>query len=147
MRKKLFPIAGAIVLSAALVATAGAAKKKSFHFSDTITGAQISATQAVFKVHDSRLGNGAGVQTVTFSGSAGTDKEITYYGNASAISKGSFTLGAPDANGISTVTGKGQDVGGTGKLKGFKSTYTYSGTFNTKTLIYSVVLKGTGSMK
>lgn len=147
MRKKLFPIVGATVIAAALIATAGAAKNKTFHFTDTITGAQISATQAVFKVHDARLGNGAGVQTVAFSGTSGTDKEITYYGNASATSKGSFTLGTPDANGIATVTGKGHDVGGTGKLKGFTSTYSYSGTFNTKTLVYTVVLKGTGSTK
>jgi hypothetical protein len=147
LRKKLISITGAIGLAAVLVSTAVAAKTKSFHFTTTITGAQISATQAVYKVHDSRMGNGAGVQTVTINGTTGTDKEITYYGNASATSKGTFTLGAPDANGILKVSGKGHDVSGTGKLKGFTSTYTYSGTFNTKTLVYTIVLKGTGSTK
>jgi hypothetical protein len=147
VRKRLTVTAGAIGLAAVLAATAGAAKAPTFHFTDTVTGAQISATQAVFKVHDSRLGDGAGVQTVKLNGLAGTDREITYYGNGSATSTGSFKLSAPDANGMSTVTGQGHDTGGTGKLKGFKSTYKYAGAFNTKTLLYSITLKGTGSTK
>lgn len=141
-------IVGAAVLTAAVLAgVAGAAKTKTFHFTEKITGAQISATQAAFKIHDSRLGGGAGVQTVKVSGLGGTDTETTYYGNASAQSHGSFKLGAPDANGISKVTGQGHDTSGTGKLKGFKSTYTYTGTFNTKSLVYTIVLRGTGSTR
>jgi hypothetical protein len=147
VRKKLSVIAGAIGLAAVLAATAGAAKAPTFHFVDAVTGAQISATQAVFKVHDSRLGDGAGVQTVKVSGLAGTDREITYYVDGSATSTGSFKLSAPDANGVSTLSGQGHDTGGTGKLKGFKSTYKYTGTFNTKTFVYSATLKGTGSTK
>ena len=155
MRTKFAAVAGAIALVAgALVGTAGAAssktaKPKSFKFTDVADGAQLTPTTAAFKVHDSRLGNGAGFQVVKLdkTGLAGTDQEHTYYGNASAVSKGSFKLSVPDANGISTITGKGQDIGGTGKLKGFKSTYTYSGTFNTKTLVYHVVLKGKGTTK
>jgi hypothetical protein len=138
-------IVGAAALTAAVMAGAAAAKPNIFHFTDTVTGAQISATQAVFKTHDSRFGDGAGVQTVKVSGLGGTDAEITYYGNASAKSHGSFTLGRPNAQGVSKVTGQGHDTSGTGKLKGFKSTYTYTGTFNTKTLVYTIVIKGTGS--
>jgi hypothetical protein len=138
-------IAGAVVLAATVLAAAGAAKPSSFHFTETITGASISATGAVFKIHDSRLGAGAGVQTVVTSGLGGTDTETTYYGNASAQSHGSFKVGSPDATGVSKLTGQGRDTSGTGKLKGFKSTYTYTGTFNTKTLVFTVVLKGTGS--
>lgn len=149
MRRSIVPIivAAAVVAATALAGAAGAAKTKKFHFTTTITGAQISATQAVFKVHDSRFGNGAGVQTVKLNGLSGTDTETTYYGNASAKSHGTFTIGTPDANGIATLTGKGHDTSGTGKARGFKSTYTYSGTFNTKTLVFKVVLKGTGSIK
>jgi hypothetical protein len=138
----------AVALAASVLpGAAGAAKKNSFHFTDTITGAQISATEAVFKTHDSRVGNGAGVQIVTLNGLSGTDAEISYYGNASAKSHGSFKLGVPDANGISKLTGQGRDTSGTGKLRGFTSTYTYTGTFNTKTLVFNVVLKGTGSTR
>jgi hypothetical protein len=139
-------IVGAVGLTVALLAgAAGATNTKTFHFTETITGAQISATEAVFKLHDSRVGDGAGVQTVKLSGLGGTDSEVTYYGDASAKSHGSFKLGTPDAAGVSTLTGVGHDTGGTGLLKGFKSAYTYTGTFNTKTLVYTAVLKGTGS--
>lgn len=148
MRKSIVGLVIAVVLAAtALTGAAGAAKTKTFRFTDTITGAQISATASAFKVHDSRLGNGAGVQLVKLNGLSGTDSDTTYYGNASAKSHGSFTIGTPDANGIATLTGKGHDTSGTGKLKGFSSTYTYTGTFNTKTLVFNVLLKGTGSTK
>jgi hypothetical protein len=145
-RKLVAGAVGAAALVLAIVAgEAGAAKTKTFHFTETITGAQISATQAVFKIHDSRVGDGAGVQNVTVSGLGGTDNEVTYYGNASAKSHGTFKLSAPNAQGISTLTAQGHDTSGTGKLKGFKSTYTLVGSFNTKTLTFTAVLKGTGS--
>lgn len=150
MRKTLaVMLAGIAVLAiAVLPAASGARKPKvtTFHFKDKVTGAQISATQAVYKTHDSRQGNGAGVQTVKLNGLGGTDTEITYYGNASAKSKGKFKLGTPNTQGISTVTGSGKDTGGTGVLKGFKSKYTYTGTFNTKTLVYKIVIVGTGTL-
>ena len=147
MRKRfvLFVVVGVVVPATVAAAAAGAAKTKTFHFTETITGAQISATQAVFKIHDSRVGNGAGVQVVKLSGLNGSDTETTYYGSASAKSHGAFKLGTPNATGISTLTGQGHDTGGTGKLKGFKSSYTYTGTFNVKTLVFKTVLKGTGS--
>jgi hypothetical protein len=138
----------AVLVGATALATAGAAdavKAKQFHFTETLTGAQISATVAVFKIHDSRVGDGAGVQVVKLNGLSGTDTDTTYYAVGSAKSHGSFKLGAPDANGISVLTGEGRDTGGTGKLKGFKSVYTYTGTFNLKTLVFTATLKGTGS--
>ncbi len=148
MRKLIVSTAGAAILAATVFAgAAGARKTKTFHFTETLTGAQISATEAVFKLHDSRVGNGAGVQTVKLNGLAGTDTEIVYYGNASAKSHGSFKIGAPDATGVAKLTGQGQDTGGTGKLKGFRSKYTYTGTFNLKTLVFNATLTGTGSTK
>ncbi len=149
MRKSvLSTLAGAFTLIAIVLAgTAGAAKTKAFHFTETIAGAQISSTEAVFKIHDSRVGNGAGVQIVKLNGLAGTDTDTAYYVNASATSHGSFQLGAPDANGVAKLTGQGRDTGGTGKLKGFMSKYTYTGTFNLKTMVFKVVIKGTGSTK
>ncbi len=43
------------------------------------TEGQISATEAVFTIHDSRVGNGAGVQVVELSGLSGSDTDTTYY--------------------------------------------------------------------
>jgi len=134
---KILPVL-AFAAAAAVPVTAAAANRRSFHFKEGLSGAQISATEAVFKIHDSRVGNGAGVQTVKLNGLSGSDKEIIYYKNATAMSHGTFTLSAPDASGISKLTGKGTDTNGTGKLKGFTSTYTYSGTFNINTcLLYT----------
>lgn len=147
MRRSLVSILGAVVMVAALAGSAGAAKTKTFHFTETVTGAQISATEAVFKIHDSRVGDGAGIQIIKLNGLAGTDEDTTYYRGASAKSHGSFLIGTPDANGISKLTGKGRDTGGTGKLNGFTSKYTYTGTFNTKTLVFKIIIKGTGSTK
>jgi hypothetical protein len=140
MRSKL---AAAIVTAAGIAAVAvlpaGAAKTRTVHFTTSIVGAQISGNQAAYKAHDSYFGNGAGVQTI----SGTKDSEITYYGNASAKSHGTFKLTAPDGKGISKVTGSGVDTSGTGRAKGVTSKYTYSGTFNTKTLVFKVTLKGT----
>jgi hypothetical protein len=141
MRRGLIAIVGIAALSVPVVASAAA--KQHRHFTTTIVGAAISNTQSAYKAHDSVFGNGAGVQTIKPSGSGGTDSEITYYGNASAKSKGTFKIGAPDANGNAPVTGSGHDVSGTGKAKGLKSSYTYTGTYNAKTGMFKVKLTGT----
>jgi hypothetical protein len=141
MRRGLIAILGIAALSVPVIASAAA--KRHVHFTNTVVGAAISANQSAYKVHDSVFGNGAGVQTVKVSGAGGTDSEITYYRNASAKSKGKFKIGTPDANGIAPLTGSGHDISGTGKAKGVKSTYTYTGTYNTKTGVFKVKLSGT----
>ena len=141
MRRVLLAIGAIAVLSVPVIASA--AGNRHVQFTTKVSGAGISATQATYKVHDSHFGDGAGVQTVTVKGSGGTDSEITYYGNAVARSKGTFKIGTPDANGVASLTGSGQDVSGTGKAKGLKSTYTYSGSYNTKTSVFNVTLRGT----
>jgi hypothetical protein len=141
MRRTL--LASVAIAVMAIPAIASATGKRHIHFTSKVVGAGISANQSAFKIHDSHFGDGAGVQTIKVSGSGGTDTEITYYGNATARSKGTFTLGTPDANGIASLTGSGHDIGGTGKAAGLKSTYTYSGTFNTKTGVFKVKLVGT----
>ena len=141
MRRALLAIV--VIASLSVPVMASAAGKKHVHFTSKARGAGLSATQSAFKVHDSHFGNGAGVQTVKVSGSGGTDTEITYYGNATARSKGTFKIGTPNAKGIAKLTGSGHDIGGTGKARGLKSTYTYSGTYNTKNGVFSVTLIGT----
>jgi len=141
MRRALLAIVAIAGLS--IPVTAFASGKKHVHFTSKVQGAGFSASQSAFKVHDSHFGNGAGVQTVKASGSGGTDSEITYYGNATARSKGSFKIGTPNANGIARLTGSGRDISGTGKANGLRSTYTFSGTYDTKNGVFSVTLTGT----
>ena len=141
MRKRLVAMVGIAALSVPVIASAAA--KRHVHFTTTIAGSAVNATQSAYKAHDSVFGSGAGVQTVKLSGAGGTDSEITYYGNASAKSTGTFKIGTPDTNGIAPLTGTGHDVSGTGKAKGLKSTYTYTGTYNTKTTVFKVKLTGT----
>jgi hypothetical protein len=132
-----------VIAALAIPGVASAAGKRHVHFTAKVVGAGISATQSAYKLHDSFFGRGAEVQTVKVTGSTGTDREITYYGDATATSKGTFTVGAPDANGLARITGHGHDIGGTGNAKGLKSTYTYSGTLNTKTGVFEIMLTGT----
>jgi hypothetical protein len=143
MRKFVIAVSAMAALTIPMVASATA--RRHVHFTSKVVGAAISATQSTYKLHDSVFGNGAGVQTIKLNATAtgGTDTETTYYGNASAKSKGTFKLGAPDANGILTVTGSGRDISGTGKAKGLRSTYTFSGTIDSKTSVIKVTLKGT----
>ena len=141
MRRALIAIAGIAALCVPVVASA--ATQRHVHFTSTVVGGGISAAESAYKVHDSVFGNGAGVQSIKMSGGVLADSEITYYGDASAKSKGTFKLGTPDANGIASLTGSGHDISGTGKAKGLKSTYTYTGTYNTKTTRFEVKLTGT----
>jgi hypothetical protein len=140
MRRSFFAVSLTVALALAVAGPAVA--KRRVRFTDSAVGAQISATQAVFKVRDSVFGVGAGIQTVKLNGSRGTDTTTTFYGNASATSKDSFTIGAANANGVAKITGSGRDVTGTGRARGLESTYTFTGTFNLKTLVYRVTLKG-----
>jgi hypothetical protein len=136
-----------------LPAAASAGRKRHIHFTSTVVGNSISSTQAVFKLHDSYFGNGAGSQHVEITGVEhngphifainGTDTEITYYGNATAKSTGTYRIGAADANGVATLTGSGHDVRGTGRARGLRSSYTYSGTINMNTGLFKVTLTGT----
>lgn len=145
-RRLLMVIGACVVAAIALLpvaSEAAAGPHKSIHFTTSVVGAGISATRSAFSVHDSIMGDGAGTQTLTFGGSGGSDSEITYYGTATARSKGTFTLGTPNADGVAALTGTGHDFSGTGKLKHLKSSYTYAGTYGTRTSVYRVTLTGT----
>lgn len=143
MRKSL----AAVVAAAGLLAIAAGpvAASTTTHIRAQAVGAEISATQAVFKIHTSAGANGAGVQTIkgNSAGTAGTTVVIIYWGNGTQTVKGPFTLGAPNAQGISSLNGSARAVGGTGAYKGVKENVVFRGTFNTKTLTYKVTFTGT----
>ena len=129
-------IAAACAVAIAIPAAAGTTPThRNVHFTDTVVGAAISPTEAVLKVHDSVVGDGAGVQRITgLTATGGTDVTTIYYRGATAVAHDTFKLSAPDANGIITVTGTGKDVSGTGKFRHLRSTYTFTGTFRTPTM-------------
>ena len=143
--RKLLLITLPVLAVAALAfgATAGAKGTRSVKFTDTVVGASISDTQSAMSLHDSRLGNGAAVQTIKVTASGGTDTTVAYFKSGSATSTDTFTIGQADANGNAPLTGTGKDVKGTGKLKGVTSTYTFSGTYNINTTRFTVKLTGT----
>jgi len=141
MRRALIAIAGIAALCVPVVASAAAPRH--VRFTSTIVGGGIGTAESAFKVHDSVFGDGAGVQSIKVSGAVLSDSEITYYGNATAKSKGTFKIGTPDADGIASLTGSGHDISGTGKAKGLRSTYTYAGTYDTNTTRFKVKLTGT----
>lgn len=143
MRKALAGLGLAAAASAAIVIPSASAASHTIKVTQTITGAQISSTQAVFKVHNSYFGNGAGVQTLKIKGSKVTERAITYYAHGTGTAVGTTKIGPADAQGISTLTGSGHSIGGTGALAGVKFTFTVKGTFNTKTLVYHAHVTGT----
>jgi hypothetical protein len=144
MRKLLVITLPALAVAAlAFGATAGAKGTRSVKFTDTVVGASISDTQGAMSLHDSRLGNGAAVQTIKVTPTGGTDTTVAYFKSGSATSTDTFTIGQADANGNAALTGTGKDVKGTGKLKGITSTYTFSGTYNVNTTRFTVKLSGT----
>lgn len=136
--------AGALVAAVALAVPALAASSgvthKRVHFTEMDVGAFISKTQTVYKVHNSRAGDGAAVVTGT---SATTDKGVEYLIGASVRFRDKFTLSAPSSQGVITVTGSGQFISGTGKLKHVRGSYTFSGTYNTKTGVLDIPVRGT----
>src|SRR5436190_9561576 len=128
---RLAPPAAAIAAAAvlAVVPLSAAKSKRTIKFTNTAQGASLSATKAAFADHDSVFGNGAGVQVVKLNsdGSSGSDTTTVYYGSGTATSKDTFTIGQPDAKGVAPLTGKGNDVKGTGRFKGLRSSYTFTG--------------------
>jgi hypothetical protein len=137
-RQALVPVVVAILLGTLMAEPATA--KRSVHFRSTDTGASISSTLSVFKDHDSLFGSGAGVLTLT---SATSDRGILYYGNATQTFRDKFKLGAPNAQGIARLSGSGHTISGTGRARGLKSRYMFTGTFDTKTGVYTIHLIGT----
>ena len=136
------------VAAFAIPATAGRTppRHRNVHFTTTVVGATISSKEAVLKVHDSVAGDGAAVQRITsLTATGGTDVTTNYYRGAPAVARDTFTLGAPDANGVIQVTGHGKDVSGTGKFKNLRSTYTFTGTFDSKTGISRIKVTGVES--
>ena len=109
-----------------------------------MTGLSIVGT---FKVTNPLNGTGAGIQDGSITGTnfpiSGKSTVTDYFADGVQNLKETFTLGAPNANGISTLAGNGKCVSGTGVHKKQKCTYTFTGTDNFNKNIFSVKVTGT----
>jgi hypothetical protein len=136
-------------LSAYAVAAPKGPTKRSY--TATLTGAEISSHgtsfEAVYKVVSSLDGTGAAIQDGTFAGITlpvnGKATFTAYFANGVSKTTDTFAFSALNSTGISTVTGSGKCAGGTGVHKNEKCTYTFMGTFNSKTGISIIKVKGT----
>jgi hypothetical protein len=151
MRRAVVAVAGTIglVIVTGLSAYAVAAPKGPTKraLSQTLTGATISANESALKVVSSLDGTGAALQHVSVTGKtfplSGKLTETIYFADGVAKAKGTFKLSALDANAISTITGSGKCVSGTRVHKAEKCTFTFTGTYNSKTTITKVKVIGT----
>jgi len=114
-------------------------------------GAQISGKGKsfvdVYKAVGKLDGTCATIQYGSVTGTAfplsGTDTATTYCANGVSKTKDKFKLSALNAQGISMITGSGKCVGGTGVHKNETCTYTFNGTYNTKTTVANLKITGT----
>jgi hypothetical protein len=153
MRRRVAGAASLIglVVAVGFAGSGAAATKHTRAFTQTDLGAQISVQgtsfQQAYKVTDSLDGSGASVQVGKVSGTAfplsGSDTSTAYFANGVVKTKDTFKLAAPDAKGISAITGSGKCVGGTGIHKAEKCSYTFTGTYDTKTTVAKVKATGT----
>jgi hypothetical protein len=124
-------------------ATLAADEETSHKFTATIQQAEIAqtgsvplagSTATVAATFDSTLGgNGAEVTHVTFTGPTGTPATFGFDGKATAfVAHGSVTISLDGsltvhAGGSLTFVGTGRVTGGTGRYRGAKGSFTFTG--------------------
>jgi hypothetical protein len=137
---------GAGAAAAGVRATPAAAAKDK-PFTETITGAQISQTGSmsvsVWSDKNSIEGDGAGVVTITFNGAEATGSGTQYWASGAAKFTETFTLGAAGADGTIPYTGSGKCAGGTGVHKREKCSFTFEGSLNPTTTVFTSNVTGT----
>lgn len=140
-------VAAATLAMTAGVATAAKDKSKSVSFTETITGAQISQNGStlvsVWSDKNSVEGDGAGVVTITLNGNEATGSGTQYWASGAAKFTETFTLGAPTADGTIPYTGSGKCAGGTGVHKNEKCSFTFDGSLNPTTNVFTSNVTGT----
>ena len=154
-RRRAVRLMAAAVTAAALLMTAGAgaagagvpATAKDKPFTETITGAQISqngsTSVSVWSDKNSVEGDGAGVVTITLNGTEATGTGTQYWASGAAKFTETFTLGAAGADGAIPYTGSGKCAGGTGIHKHEKCRFTFDGSLNPTTGVFTSNVTGT----
>jgi hypothetical protein len=132
-------------------AVAAPTRPKNHTLIATVTGALISlhgtSGENIYKVTSPIDGTGAGIYDFSDSATtpplSGKGALVSYYANGVQKLHETFKLSAPNASGITTLTGSGKCVGGTRVHKNEKCTYSFTGTENLSTFRFSVKLTGT----
>jgi hypothetical protein len=133
--------------AAAGVPATGAEAAKDKPFTETITGAQISQSGStlvsVWSDKNSVEGDGAGVVRIMLNGNEATGSGTQYWASGAAKFTETFTLGASGADGTIPYTGSGKCDGGTGVHKKEKCSFTFDGSLNPTTNIFTSSVTGT----
>ncbi len=150
-RRAVRAMAIGAVAAATLAMTASVAgakdKSRAVSFTETITGAQISQNGStlvsVWSDKNSVEGDGAGVVRIMLNGNEATGSGTQYWASGAAKFTETFTLGASGADGTIPYTGSGKCDGGTGVHKKEKCSFTFDGSLNPTTNIFTSNVTGT----
>src|ERR1700753_4382609 len=148
MRRALTVSLSTIGFAAAL-AVPGVAQAKR-HFTEVESGTRLSTHgnryEDVYKIKKSPDGLGSAVRDAVLGGDtfpvAGTDQSISYYQNGRLRASETFTLGAPHVDGLGTISGTGVCTKGSTAHRGETCHYTFSGTYDLRTQITQITLRG-----
>ena len=141
-----------IGLAAALaLPSVAVAAPTSRHFTEVESGARLSTHgnryEDVYKIKRGPDGVGAVIRDSVLSGgtlpASGTTQAVRYFQDGRLRSTESFTLGVPRANGVGTITGTGKCTKGSKAHRLETCNYKLAGTYNLRTGITHVTLKGT----
>jgi hypothetical protein len=88
-------------------------------------------------------GDGAGVVAITLNGNEATGSGTQYWASGAAKFTETFTLGAPAADRTIPYTGSGKCAGGTGVHKHEKCDFTFDGSLNPSTNVFTSNVTGT----
>jgi hypothetical protein len=139
-------LATALALPAAAVAA-----PTTRHFTEVEAGARLSTHgnryEDIYKIKRSSEGVGTVIRDSVRTGDtfpvSGTAQAISYFKDGRLRSSESFTLGVPRADGVGTITGTGKCTRGSKAHRLESCSYKFSGTYDLRTGITQITLKGT----
>ena len=143
----------AVLFGAAGPALAAGPGGASIHrpFSEREAGVRLSTAgtryEDTYRIKASPFGEGTTIRDATLTGTAfpasGKDTAISYYKDGRLVANETFTLGAPNVDGVGPISGTGTCSGGTFKHQGETCTYTIKGTYDLVTGVTFTKLTGT----
>lgn len=145
MRKALAALAVLATAAAPASSLAAITKKKKHKFTETALGTTIAPAGAQAQVilqTKGSLGPGAATLGVIPGATSGTVSGADYHALGSIKTAIQFKFGTTAPDGSAPVSGTGTITGGTGRYKGAKGKYTFTGVQD-KQAVYTITLTGT----
>jgi hypothetical protein len=154
MRRAVTVSLSTIGFAAALAVPAGAQAAAKRHFIEVESGTRLSSHgsryEDVYKIKKSPAGVGSAVRDSVLSGdtfpAGGTDQAISYYKDGRLRAAESYTLSAPHVDGVGTITGTGVCTKGSKAHRLETCHYTLAGTYDLRTGITQITLRGTETL-